>query len=125
MREACHYGTHTETVTEEHAVAATDSPQKPDIAGFYHGPTSSCCFVVGDPATGACAIIDSVLDFDPVSARTATDFADSLVDHVRAQRLRVDWPSRNAVRVNVTPSEVGRQWEKVRREESGLRLGPP
>ncbi len=91
MREACHYGTHTEPVTEEHAVAATDSPQKPDIAGFYHGPTSSCCFVVGDPATGACAIIDSVLDFDPVSARTVTDFADSLVDHVRAQRLRVDW----------------------------------
>jgi glyoxylase-like metal-dependent hydrolase (beta-lactamase superfamily II) len=47
--------------------------------------------VVKDPDGPACAIIDSVLDFDYASGRTDTTSADAIIAHVRDQGLHVDW----------------------------------
>ena len=44
---------------------------QPEIADFFHEPTNTVSYVVADPETGACAVIDSVLDYDPDAARTA------------------------------------------------------
>ena len=44
-----------------------------------------------DAASREAALIDSVLDFDPASGRTATRSAQRLVDHVREHRLSVRW----------------------------------
>ena len=48
-------------------------------------------YVVSDPETGHAAVIDPVLDFDPVSGRTATDSAEKIAGHVSANNLTVDW----------------------------------
>ena len=64
---------------------------KPDVKSFFDEATFTATHVVTDPSTGHCAIIDSVLDYDPKSGRTGTGSADSVIAHVRSQELTVDW----------------------------------
>lgn len=63
----------------------------PVVEGFFEPRTGSVQYIVTDPATRACAIIDPVLDFDEKSAGTATTSADALLAYVRAQGLQVQW----------------------------------
>ena len=67
------------------------SSKRPMVNGFYHSDTSSIAYVVTDPATRRCAIIDPVLDFDRAYRGTHTAFADQLVTFVREHGLAVDW----------------------------------
>ena len=64
---------------------------KPDVKAFFDDATNTISFVVRDPQGSACAIIDSVLDFDYASGRTDTRSADAIVDHVNAENLDVQW----------------------------------
>lgn len=64
---------------------------KPGVQAFFDKATSNATYVVTDPDSRHCAIIDSVLDFDPASGRTGTTAADRVIEHVRAQGLKVDW----------------------------------
>jgi glyoxylase-like metal-dependent hydrolase (beta-lactamase superfamily II) len=48
-------------------------------------------YVVHDGPGSACAIIDSVLDYDPKSGRTRTTSADQVIAYVKANDLRVQW----------------------------------
>ncbi len=64
---------------------------KPEVAAFVDRDTSTISYVVKDPGSDACAIIDSVLDLDWAAARTATVSADAIIAHVRARGLRVEW----------------------------------
>ena len=41
----------------------------PQIHAFFHEPTNTVTYLVGDPATGAAAVIDPVLDYEPCSGR--------------------------------------------------------
>ena len=63
----------------------------PIVAGFHHEPTGSVQYVVADPSTRRCAVIDPVLDFDPSSAAIATGSAQALLDHVAREDLTVEW----------------------------------
>ncbi|MBS3805558.1 MAG: MBL fold metallo-hydrolase [Oleiphilaceae bacterium] len=63
----------------------------PDVAGFFDPRTFSVQYVVSDPETNDCAIIDPVLDYDEKSGATATHHADELLDYVREQALTVQW----------------------------------
>ncbi len=63
----------------------------PVVKGFYETRTGSIQYVVSDPVTKACAIIDPVLDFDEKSGATATVHADAILAYVRAEGLRVEW----------------------------------
>lgn len=65
--------------------------QKPDVATFYDRRTCSVQYVVNDPQTKACAIIDPVLDFDEKSGSVATESADAILNFVAAQQLHVQW----------------------------------
>jgi len=64
---------------------------KPDVTAFYDPRTFSVQYVVADPATRACAIIDPVLDFDEKSGATATGNADRILAFIAAQGLTVAW----------------------------------
>lgn len=63
----------------------------PIVAGFFEKRTSSVQYVVSDPETKKCAIIDPVLDFDPNSGATATHSADELLDHIKQEKYQLQW----------------------------------
>ena len=62
-----------------------------EVSGFYDEPTGSVQYVLADPGTGRCAVIDPVLDFDPKSGGTATRSADLVLDHINRRGLALDW----------------------------------
>lgn len=61
------------------------------VTPFFDPATFTYSYVVADPATQRCAIIDSVLDYEAASGRTSYAGAERIVDHVRTQGLTVDW----------------------------------
>ena len=63
----------------------------PIIQSFFDYDTNTISYIARDPNGSAAAIIDSVLDFDYASGRTNTTSADMLIDHVRDQRLKIEW----------------------------------
>ncbi|CUJ17923.1 MBL fold metallo-hydrolase [Achromobacter xylosoxidans] len=64
----------------------------PHIQAFFDPVTSTVTYVVHESvAGGACAIIDSVLDYDPKSGRTTTASADRVIAYVREHGLRTEW----------------------------------
>ena len=63
----------------------------PVVKDFFHEDTNTFSYVVRDPATTACAIIDSVLDFDAASASTSTIHADKIIAYIQEQGLTVEW----------------------------------
>ncbi len=64
---------------------------RPLVKGFYDEPTGSIQYVVADPETGRCAIIDPVLDFDPKSGGTASRSADTLLSFIEEQGYTLEW----------------------------------
>ena len=64
---------------------------KPQVTGFFDDDTFTISYVVADPATAKCAVIDSLLDFDQASGRTRTRSADRLIAFVREQGLTCEW----------------------------------
>ena len=66
-------------------------PDRPIVAGFFEKRTSSIQFIVADPETRQCAIIDPVLDFDPNSGAIATDSADALLAHIEREQYKLVW----------------------------------
>ena len=70
---------------------ARDSERRPRVRGFFDPRTFSVQYVVSDPATSQCAIIDPVLDFDEKSGSVATTSADAILRYVAAEKLTVQW----------------------------------
>jgi glyoxylase-like metal-dependent hydrolase (beta-lactamase superfamily II) len=67
------------------------STSRPIVKGFFEKRTSSIQYVVSDPATKKCAIIDPVLDFDERSGATATRSADEILAYLAAEGLSAEW----------------------------------
>lgn len=69
------------------------SPQipNPDVTAFFDEATNTISYVVKDPNSKHCAIIDSVMDIDYSAGRISYDHADAIVVHVREHDLTVDW----------------------------------
>ena len=63
----------------------------PNITAFFDQASNTISYVVRDPNGSACAIIDSVLDFDFASGRTDTQSADKLINFVTENKLDVQW----------------------------------
>ena len=61
--------------------------QPPDVRGFFDPATHTVTYLVSDPATGAAAIIDPVLDYDPATARTSTASVDRVMTALREAGL--------------------------------------
>ncbi|HEY9214208.1 MAG TPA: MBL fold metallo-hydrolase [Ancylobacter sp.] len=65
--------------------------QKPEVTGFFDPRTWSIQYVVADPVTGKCAIVDPVFDFDEKSGQTASLNADRLLEFVRSKGYEIEW----------------------------------
>lgn len=65
--------------------------QQPRVTPFFDEVTNTVSYVVADPATQVCAVIDSLLDFDMASGRTSTTSVDRLIAFVNSAGLRVEW----------------------------------
>ncbi|MCB6177548.1 MBL fold metallo-hydrolase [Rhodobacter sp. Har01] len=63
----------------------------PAVHAFFDEATSTVTYLVRDPEGSACAVFDSVLDFDPASGRTDTRSADAVIDFIRDAGLTLDW----------------------------------
>jgi glyoxylase-like metal-dependent hydrolase (beta-lactamase superfamily II) len=64
---------------------------KPEVTAFFDEPTNTVTYVVKDPGSAACAIIDSVLDIDYAAGRLSYGSADQVMDLVKANALKVEW----------------------------------
>ncbi|OFE43509.1 MBL fold metallo-hydrolase [Acinetobacter towneri] len=62
-----------------------------EIQHFFDENTNTFSYVVSDPVTRQCAIIDSVLDYDPASATTTTTHADEIIAYIHNNKLTVEW----------------------------------
>lgn len=71
--------------------ATGDASKRPVVKSFFDPATFTISHVVRDPGSNACAIIDSVLDYDPASGRTMNASARALVDYVKSENLEVQW----------------------------------
>lgn len=67
---------------------ATANPQ---VHGIFDPATWTVTYVVYEKPGSSCAIIDSVLDYDPKSGRTSHRSADKVIEFVQANNLKVDW----------------------------------
>ncbi|MGN8197755.1 MBL fold metallo-hydrolase [Salinisphaera sp. RV14] len=63
----------------------------PEVAGFHDDKTGSVQYVVIDPTTARCAIIDPVWNYEEASARTSTESVDAMTAFIAARGLTVDW----------------------------------
>ena len=64
---------------------------KPQVDAFFDLATFTYSYLVRDSHSNRCAIIDSVLDFDPASGKTSTASADAIISQVKTQSLQVEW----------------------------------
>ncbi len=71
--------------------ACADDRMKPIVRSFFDPATYTISHVVRDPLSNACAIIDSVLDYDPASGRTMNESARALIDYIKTDNLEVQW----------------------------------
>ena len=63
----------------------------PFVQDFFDEASNTFSYVVVDPATQYCAIIDSVLDYDAASATTSTTQADHIIQYIQIHHLTVQW----------------------------------
>lgn len=63
----------------------------PKVKAFFDEPTNTFSYVVQDPTSTACAIIDSVLDFDYASSRTDVRSANEIIAYIKTENLQVEW----------------------------------
>ncbi len=61
------------------------------VQAFFDKQTSTFSYVVYHPQDNVCAVIDSVLDYDPKSGRTSTASADQIIDFIKQRQLQVQW----------------------------------
>ncbi|MFN4100304.1 MAG: MBL fold metallo-hydrolase, partial [Pararhodobacter sp.] len=64
---------------------------QPEVYGFFDEATFTITYVVRDPSSLKCAVIDSVLDFDYASGRTDTRSADAVIAFVQDKGFEVEW----------------------------------
>jgi len=64
-----------------------DMSIKPEVTGFFDEDTNTISYVVKDPGSNACAVVDSVLDLDYAAGRTAYEHADRIIDFIRENDL--------------------------------------
>ncbi len=68
-----------------------DMSVKPEVTGFFDPETNTISYVVKDPNSSSCAIVDSVMDIDYAAGRISYASADKIIDFVQKNGLKVEW----------------------------------
>ncbi len=63
----------------------------PEITSFFDPATNTISYIVKDPSTNHCAIIDSVMDIDYAAGSISYTHADVMIEHIKANDLKLDW----------------------------------
>ena len=69
----------------------TDLAVKPEVHPFFDEATNTISYVVKDPASNACAVIDSVMDIDYAAGRISYESADAIIDLITAKGWSLEW----------------------------------
>ena len=64
---------------------------KPDVAGFFDPQTNTISYVVKDPSSNACAVVDSVMDIDYAAGRITYENADKIIKYIKDHALDLQW----------------------------------
>lgn len=64
---------------------------KPEVKGFFDPATNTISYVVKDPASNACAIVDSVMDIDYAAGRITYTHADAMIAYINDHGLTLEW----------------------------------
>jgi len=64
---------------------------KPEVHAFFDKDTATFSYVVKDPTSSACAVVDSVLNLDYNSGTTTTTGADQIIAFIKERNLTVEW----------------------------------
>ena len=68
-----------------------DMTVKPEVTGFFDPATNTISYIVKDPTSPACAVVDSVMDIDYAAGRITYAHADAIIADIRARGLTLDW----------------------------------
>ncbi len=64
---------------------------KPEVEAFFDDATNTISYIVKDPSSRACAIIDSVMDIDYAAGRITYDHADAMIARIEALNGKLEW----------------------------------
>ena len=64
---------------------------KPEVTGFFDPDTNTISYVVKDPDSASCAVVDSVMDIDYAAGRIAYKHADRLIEFITSNGLKLEW----------------------------------
>ncbi len=64
---------------------------KPDVRAFFDAPTNTISYIVKDPASAACAVVDSVMDINYAAGRITHGSANAIIAHIKAHGLKLEW----------------------------------
>ena len=68
-----------------------DLSVKPEVTAFFDEPTNTVSYVVKDPDSNSCAIIDSVMDIDYAAGRIAYESANAIIAFIQKNDLKLEW----------------------------------
>lgn len=68
-----------------------DLAVKPDVNAFFDPATNTISYVVKDPSSNACAVVDSVMDIDYAAGRISYEHADEIIDFIQKSSLELEW----------------------------------
>lgn len=68
-----------------------DMSVKPEVSAHFDEATNTITYIVKDPGSDHCAIIDSVMDIDYAAGRITYDHADALIAEIKERGLTLDW----------------------------------
>lgn len=63
----------------------------PQVTSFFHEPTNTVTYLVCEPGSPYCVLIDPVMDYDSASGQLSHQFADNIVSHVVENDLVISW----------------------------------
>ncbi|MDH5798749.1 MAG: MBL fold metallo-hydrolase [Paracoccaceae bacterium] len=68
-----------------------DTKTIPEVTNFFDPVSNTFSYIVKDPNSNACAIIDSVMDIDYAAGRISYEHADAMIKHVEDNGLKLEW----------------------------------
>lgn len=69
----------------------TELTVKPNVEAFFDSATNTISYVVSDPASDACAVVDSVMDIDYAAGRITFENADKIIAYIEQNDLKLEW----------------------------------
>jgi glyoxylase-like metal-dependent hydrolase (beta-lactamase superfamily II) len=73
------------------ASTSTAVGARPEVTPFFDEPSNTMSYVVRDPSSKSCAIVDSVMDLDYPSGSISFDGANRIIDYIRENGLELEW----------------------------------